>query len=531
MTRSSLLVLLCAASVGCRPDCTPRPGPVRPSVVLVTIDTLRADHLGCYGNATVRTPNIDRLAREGALFERCYAQAPITVPSHLSILSSLPLAEHGLLHNGGSPARRVDVLPEIFARAGYRTAAFVGAKHLGPEGTLAPLLTSLEVYSAPRRVSAPFTAHDTNKRLFRWLRGACRDPFFAWVHYWEPHMPYVPPAPFDRTYYDGDPYDARHTSMSGVALGWFLYDLDGVRQRLAERARQVRSLKRDLGLRSAAVRQLVLYRQGLKTYAPTEEAEATLRGRLAGLGAHLRSRLPFRRHLADWLTGVRDLRFAVAQYAGEVSYVDEELGRLIDGLVRLGLQERTIVVVTADHGESLGEHGIYFDHAGLHETSLRVPLVVWAPGRVPPGRRGGVARGLDVAPTVLRLAGLGVPSEMQGRDVLAAGERSGPVISEAARGVQIMVMDGPWKLIRTLQGFYYVDAFAREAGTEELYDLGTDPGEGQNVLGQEAEVARRLRAGLDTWIAAHGAGAENPTASAPLAPERVRELRALGYVE
>src|SRR5206468_8311189 len=106
-------------------------------------------------------------------------------------------------------------------------------------------------------------------------------------------------------------------------------------------------------------------------------------------------------------------------YAGEVSYVDEQIGRLRRGLEDLGLTGRTILVVTADHGESLGEHGIYFDHFGLHDPNLRVPLIVWAPGRVPAARRSDTVRGLDVAPTILRLANLPVPPAMHGSDLLA----------------------------------------------------------------------------------------------------------------
>src|SRR5438132_1219158 len=119
--------MIVLAAAACRPDCAPRAGQARTNVVLVTIDTLRADHLGCYGNRTVRTPELDRLAAEGALFERCYAQAHLTLPSHLTILTSLPPAEHGVLDNGWKLRRHVDALPGVFAQAGYRTGAFGAA--------------------------------------------------------------------------------------------------------------------------------------------------------------------------------------------------------------------------------------------------------------------------------------------------------------------------------------------------------------------------------------------------------------------
>ena len=524
-TATALAVAFLAA--GCAHDCSPRAGTPRTNVVLVTIDTLRADHLGCYGGTAARTPELDRLAAEGALFERAWAQAPVTIPSHASILTSLPVAQHGVVHNGGRLARPdLDSLPRAFARAGYRTAAFVGAAHLGPNGPLAPLVGEADVYSAPSDLRRPRIAEETNHEVFRWLRGACRDPFFAWVHYWDPHMPYTPPPPFDRAYYDGDPRDPRHRSMENVVLGWFLHDLTSLRRRLAAYATDVKRLKRTLGISSRRVRQLVLNPVGLHRYAPSADPE-TLRAELRRLGTAVRRDLPFRPELADWLTGVRDVRFAHAQYAGEVSYVDREIGRLRDELVKTGLAARTVLVVTADHGECLGEHGIYFDHAGLYEPSVRVPLIVWAPGRVPPGRHARPARGIDVAPTVLALAGLPVPEAMRGRDLLAPGGESEPVVTEAPRGTQLMVVDGSWKLIRTLQEFYYVDRFARQTGTEELYDLDADPAEERDVSLQQADVRARLAARLDRW--SHDAAYAAHDATPSPAAERV--LRALGYVE
>ncbi|HEY3190363.1 MAG TPA: sulfatase-like hydrolase/transferase, partial [Solirubrobacteraceae bacterium] len=231
---------IAALVAGCRTDCTPRSGETRPNVVLVTVDTLRVDHLGCYGSRTVETPHFDRLASDGALFERCYAQSHVTLPSHLSLLSSLPLADHGLTSNVATEARPVTVLPQLFAAAGYRTAAFVGIRNLGPKGPLGPLLKGLDVYQAPTRGS-PVRAEETNAAAFRWLRRSCREPLFAWIHYWDPHMPYEPPSPFDTAYYRGDPYDPRATSMEPVQLNWFFHQTEGLRARLGARAGAVRS--------------------------------------------------------------------------------------------------------------------------------------------------------------------------------------------------------------------------------------------------------------------------------------------------
>ncbi len=529
LRRAGAAALLLAAA--CGPRCRP-PAGAPPNVVLVTVDTLRADRLGCYGNDEVRTPNVDRLAAEGALFEQCAATTHVTVPSHLSILTSLPPLVHGVLTNDCQAARPVVALPALFARAGYRTGAFVGVKHLGPDWTLGPLLKDgLGTWQAPRRMSVPARAEETNRALFRWLHDACGGPFFAWVHYWDPHMPYEPPAPFDTAYYRGNPYDPASTSMQGVAYGWFFYDLDLLRPYLGTHARDVRELKRELGTTTRGTRQLILYPSGLRGVPLSAERRTAIRERIRAVTGRLRRELPLRKKLSDWLTGVRDLRYPLARYGGEVSYVDREIGRLRAELERLGVAGRTIVVVTADHGESLGEHGIWFDHFGLGEANLHVPLVVWAPGRVAPGRHADPATSLDVAPTVLRLAGLGPARGMRGRDLLASGAASSdPRVAISSGGAQLAVRAGALKLVRTLKGFYYVDGVEPETGAVELYDLATDPREQHDVAAARPADAVALGATLDAWLTANPPAPPAPPASAP-APDRERELRALGYLE
>lgn len=516
--------LLVALAVGCRTDCTPRPGAHARNVVLVTVDTLRADHLGCYGNPTVRTPHLDRLATEGALFEHCVSQTNVTVPSHLTLLSSLPLGEHGVFGNEQTRAPRpVTVLPDLFRQAGYRAAGFVSAVHLGPKGPLGSLLGSLERWEAPP--GNVLRAAETNDRAFRWLRQTCREPFFLWMHYWDPHMPYEPPPPFTRAYYQGDPRDAGSTGMEPVRLKWFFYDVRDIRPALAARARDVRAIKRQLDVRTRDVQELVLHPELLSG----SDNGTPLRPRVLALAAFLRGRLPYRRHLADFLTGVRDVRFPLAEYAGEVSYVDQEIGRLRAEIEALAIADRTILLVVADHGEALGEHGIYFDHLGLHDPVLHVPLIIWAPARVAPTRRGERVSTLDVAPTLLRLAGLDVAPGMRGRDLFGALRPDEPFIAESSKRLQATIRDGRWKLIRTLKSFHYFDTFARDSGATELYDLTADPGEQRNIVTDEPVVAADLAARLDAWLAARpAADGDQPSV---LSAERREQLRALGYLQ
>src|SRR5262249_47120932 len=260
------------------------------------------------------------------------------------------------------------------------------------------------------------------------------------------------------------------------------------------------------------------------------DEHARVSGQLAELASLLRQRLPLRAKLSDWLTGVTDIRFPLGRYAGEVSYVDQEIGRLRAEIERLGIAERTILVVTADHGESLGEHGLYFDPFGLQEANLRVPLIVWAPGRVPVGRRPDIAAGLDIAPTILALASLPASPAMRGRDLFRAGGTSEPVVAESTGGLQMMIRDGPWKLVRTVTGFYYTDSFAPPTGGTELYDPEADPREQTDLGALHTDVVATLGGRLDDWLAAHHPSPDGrPTG--PVSPQQEDELRALGYVE
>jgi len=531
MSRVAALALL-AALAACRPDCTPaRPG-AAPIVLLVTVDTFRADHVGVYGSRRARTPNLDRLAAEGIRFEQAYSAANVTVPSHLSLLTSLPIATHRVLTNHAETAPAVTTLHDRFAAAGYRTAAFVSALHLGPTGPLRSVLHGLDRWDAPEKAVRPFVATETTDHLIAWLRGACRGPAFAWTHLWDPHMPYAPPAPFDREYYTGDPRDPRHTSMRDVQLDWVLHDLRPIRRRPGPHVLALRAVKDELHVSSRTARRLLLYPDQLAGYG------ADARDRLFPLihtaQLNLHRTLPYNPPLAGFLTGIRDVDYPRALYAGEVSYVDEQLGRLRTTLEDWGIADRVVLVVTGDHGEGLGDHGLYFNHIGLWDEMLRVPLIVWAPGRVAPGVRREPVSGLDVAPSLLRLAGLDVPTAMEGRDVFAADAR-GPIVAEAAKGSQITLRDGDWKLVRTLESAWVNDAFHPARGDVELYDLAGDGAERVNRAAEAPEVTRALAARLDEWMRAHGIGVDGAGYRAQMPPhlgaaERER-LRALGYVE
>jgi arylsulfatase A-like enzyme len=519
----------------CRPDCAGDAGHGQPIVLFVTVDTLRADHLGSYGNRRVRTAALDRLAAEGIRFERAYAASNTTLPSHTSLFTSLPVARHGVISNARVTLAPLDTVQSRFRDAGYRTAAFVSAYHLGPASVFGTLLPGLERYEAPRRVSRPTPATATVDATLDWLRGgACRGPAFAWIHLWDPHMPYAPPRPFDAMYYAGNPSDPAARSLENVQYDWALLDTSKARERLWRHPAFVRDLKRRLHVSSHLARRIALSPAQLRARAPDRETYDALFGTLRPILTDMHRTLPFNPALAGWLVGVRDVEYPRALYAGEVSYVDAELGRLVATLDDWGLRDRLVVVVTGDHGEGLGEHAIYFNHIGLWEEMVHVPLVVWAPGRVSPAVRTDLASGLDVAPTLLRLMHLDVPPTMEGHDLLGSGAPRDAVVAEAPLGLQVMLRAGDWKLLRTLHDYYATTAFHREAGAIELYDLAHDPDERTNLASGDPVRLAEMQARLDGWMATHGVQASDATPAPvlpPVPPAERDRLRALGYVE
>ncbi|MBI4616854.1 MAG: sulfatase-like hydrolase/transferase [Planctomycetes bacterium] len=373
-----LFVAACMAGWAWLRGCEGRP---RPHVLLVTVDTLRADRLGCYGYGAAATPVLDGLAREGVLFERCYAQAPVTRPSHATILTGLAPYAHGVRDNLFlALAPGVPTLAEVLSGEGYRTGAVVSAE---PLVSASGLSRGFDDYDddlpAPAEgVRSHFRerrAVETTDRALAWLARAGEGPFFLWVHYFDPHADYDPPEPFR----SGHPYD------------------------------------------------------------------------------------------------------------GEVAYVDRELGRLLARIEETGAAERAIVVFTADHGEGLGEHGEATHAYFVHDSTLRVPLVIRAPGRLPAGQRVEPPVGLvDLFSTILALAGVEERPDVEGRSLVplargeggeGGGERPPPVYGETYEPLArfgwrplVTLREGPWK------------AVAGGPTERELYRTDQDPGELKDLL-------------------------------------------------
>ena len=399
----------------------PRPpaAPDAPDVVLITIDTLRADHVGGYGAPDVATPALDALIAEGLRFERAYATAPLTLPSHASMLTGLYPPRHGVRHNGVFHlGQEAETLAESFQAAGFHTGAVVGSFVLSAQFGLHQGFDHYDdQFGEKRSAGSGFqerTATQVTDHALAWL-ATVDDPFFLWVHYYDPHADYQPPAPWSE-------------------------------------------------------------------------------------------------------------RFAGRLYDGEVAYVDSEIGRLIEALEERGRFDRTVVAVTSDHGEALGEHGESTHGYFLYDAVLRVPLILRGPG-LPSGQaRADLVSGAAVAPTLAQLAGLSGFDEVDVASLLGTPvEGQGPPYSETLA----TELDFGWApLHATRSGSHsYIRAPRRE-----LFDAVADPRQERNLLaGVASPAAAAVQEELDGHIAAILA-AGRPLAPVEIDAQTAAQMQALGYL-
>ena len=347
--RLSLLVLaLATTGVACDN------APESPHIVLITVDTLRADRLGAYGSRSTRTPHIDALAREGVLFERAMAPIPVTKPSHFSMFTSLYPRDHGVMNNRMRLPEELPTLAGVLGEAGYDTAAFTATALLDRESGAG---RGFAEFFSPRQHSRD--ADRVVPLADGWLRQRSSErPFFLWVHLFDPHMPYEPPPAFR-------PESSPELERRLPVADW---------EPIAELARENGG---DL---------------------PQGALE-----RLMGL------------------------------YDGEVEHVDRWIGTLREALEDRDWLDRTVVVFTADHGECF-ENGVFFYHSNcLYEPAVRVPLILRHPGDLPAGeRRPDVVESLDLAPTLLALAGLEIPEGFVGSNLFASRDDGGRRLRSAS---------------------------------------------------------------------------------------------------
>lgn len=478
------IAMVVLASATTWPGCGAGDERPQPNVLLVTVDTLRADRLGCHGYPRGLTPNLDALAAEGVRFERAYSHAPFTAPSHASLLTSLLTPSHGVLAWAEELAPDAVTMPDRFGAAGWRTAAFYNNPGLSTS-------KMTRGFGFERRLFWE-TADTTVDAFLEWLDGSSDEPFCAWVHLWDVHRPYA---------------------WRDWSAPW---------------------LVEHIGVRKPATLAFGEERFGTPTALEVGRDEAHYNLDAAERAGQLPVG-PLRRQLDE-----RDLAYIAERYDAGVLAADLGLGQLFEGLRARGLFEDTLVVVTSDHGESLTEReACYFAHDPfLYEETLHVPLVM----RFPQARYAGttvqsLARLVDVLPTLYEVAGLPPGGAEQGRSLIERIEgrdsgfyllhaqtqtRSAKEGSARSQGDEwlehrVALSDGRHKLIHDVNA----DRFA-------YFDLLTDPGERTDRIddpGAAAQVERLMQAyrTLDASLPRAG------DTSREVGEDVLRLLRELGY--
>lgn len=392
------------------------------NVVLISIDTCRADHLSCYGYKRPTTPHIDAVARDGVFFQQALTPVPLTPPAHSSMLTGTYPPTHGVRLNTGERLADSNVtLAEILREAGYQTAAFVGGFPLDARFGLNQGFDTYDCQFTKNDKSkyiAERSAEEVNRPALAWLAGHAAKPVFLFLHYYDAHALYRPPGQFASQYAD-DPY------------------------------------------------------------------------------------------------------------AGEIAYVDHCIGEVVDRLRALGMYDNTLLIITGDHGESLGEHGEDDHGYYIYQSTLRVPLVI----RSPHGRKDHQVADnvslVDIVPTVLDLVGLKIPPQVQGVSLRrnleggSATDKQRPVYCEsldvALYGCNPLhgIVEDQWKYIRSPK--------------PELYDLSRDAGEQRNLIEKEPAIAQQLRGRLETMLPQMEV-ATPESGRSMVDPANVKRLQSLGYI-
>ncbi len=447
--------------------------PTGPHVILVSIDTLRRDHVGCYGYERETTPNLDRFAREGVRFDQEISSTSWTLPAHAAIFTSVPDAVHGVVDATGTALSPAFVtLAERFQAAGYATGGFYGGPYLdgafglgqgfdtyvyavrGQRERFAP--DKVEVW-ANNPLSHAASHHGvTNDAVYgearAWMEEHKEQASFTFIHFWDVHYDFTPPPPWDTRFdpgYEG-PIDGR-----------------------------------------GFVKDNVRYRPDMSK---------------------------------------RDFEHLLALYDGEIGWTDTFLGKLRADLESWGIADDTILIITSDHGTEFFDHGHKGHRQTLFDEVVRVPLVLWAPGRVPEGSVvTHQTRSIDLGPTLLELANLAPPEGVLGRSLMPLVEGAAPE-AERAAVCELHTLGFELQALRLPDGKFLRDE-ARDSSV--WFDLEADPGEHAPQRELDSGRGARLRDSYTHALAELARAIEERPEGAvatDLSDELRDELRANGYI-
>ncbi|MGQ9730834.1 MAG: sulfatase family protein [Candidatus Zipacnadales bacterium] len=405
----------------------------KPNLLLIGIDSLRADHMSCYGYERLTTPHIDAIAEEGVLFEHNFCPHVPTTSGYGSMLSGMDCFGTGIvaLRHHGSFREGVKTLAEMLGENGYETTC-VGFQGNPAARGFHNYLNFAAWGDWEHRPS--LKADNLNEVAIPELNrlAAQEKPFFLFLRHMDPHSPYLPPAPFERMFYSGNEFDPSNNSMEPV-----------------------------------------------KAFKP------------------------FWDYFACWMPpGVTDAEYIIAQYDGAVAYMDSSMQRIFTRLEELGLTENTLAIINADHGETLYDHECWFDHHGMYDCTLHVPLIMRWPGVLPEGKSvGGMVLHQDLVPTIMDLLDLEVDVDFDGQSLIPLLEGyvptnySGFYITECTWMRKHGWRTSEWKLIHALEPDFH---FKPEV---ELYNLVADPEEYDNLAESEPTIVAALEDQMQRWIA------------------------------
>ncbi len=415
--------------LGCHSVKKNRPSQINDyNVVLITLDTLRADHLGCYGHKKIETPNIDKIAREGITFVNAYTPVPVTLPSHTSIFTGLYPLYHGVRNNGTFKANdELETLTEILKRNNYQTAAFIGAFVLDSRYGLDQGFDYYDDYlkkdpNAMLMMYNERSAEEVINSASKWVEQKGENPFFLWLHCFDPHAPYEPPAPFHTNY----------------------------------------------------------------------------QGRL---------------------------------YQGEIAYVDWALGGFFSLLREKDLLEKTLIIITSDHGEGLGEHAEKTHAIFIYDSTLHVPLIMRFPGKNFANLKVSEnASIIDIMPTILDFLHINRPSQSSFHGISlmdTIGENKKPLKREILCETYYPYYNHNWS---PLEGLRTDKWKFIKAPRSELYDLENDPRESDNLFSGKPKVVKQLEERMNQLQKKSVSEFETTSAHLVMDQDTRERLKSLGYI-
>jgi len=456
-------------------------------VLLVSIDTLRADHLGVYGYERFTSPVLDAIAAEGAVFLDASSTAPWTLPSHASMLTGRHPRSHGAQTASSGLDENVPTLAGLLARAGWRTAAVVNSTWLKRETFR--VTRDFDQYKWVEDIGTKRTPTTwVTDQAITWLQERDERPLFLFVHYYDVHSDYASLPEYERLFVT--PYEG---AADGTAWQLLKANLEP----------SFLSYCRDH------------FDPGICTVG------------------HAGNTLVVDGDLRPTRFDANDIRHLKELYDAGIRQMDEELGRLVRFLRDAGLLEQTLLLVTSDHGEEFLDHGRMDHYLTQYQEVLRVPLIVRGPG-VPPGTSVSAPVSIiDIAPTVLWHVGEPVPESLEGLDLspLWRGQRtpqyeSRYLYGQASGGLTwIPVMKGLFPIFESVRQGRYKLVYEANSGRHQLFDLAEDPAERTDIASREPEITKSLQAELRRVRAAEAVG-RSPV---ELDPGELERLRALGY--